>query len=562
MPVPFWLALIARGIKQNSKGLLIRKSHKGRRKFCVEQLEDRTVPSLFGPAVNYPVGQGPYSVALGDFNGDHKLDIVSANQFTGDVSVLLGNGDGTFQSPLSLFSGSQPVFVIAADVNGDGKDDIVASNNGGANISVFLSNGNGTFQGAVQYNTAGQTVGIAAGDFNGDGKLDLAVANQSSVVSVLFGNGDGTFQSATNYNVGTFAREVATGDFNRDGHLDIIVADQGDNGVSTLINQGNGTFVSTAFFPTGSTPTSVKTGDVNGDGKIDVVTANFGSNDVSVLLGNGDGTFQGAKNYAAGNNPHSVALGDINGDGKQDIVAADRNGGVSVLLGNGDGTFQGAQSFATDTGGSLGVAIGDLNGDGSLDLVTANHDNNDVSVLLNLNTPKPITVTNVLINDGSAQRSMVNSITIDFSGQVTIDPGAFQLSKQGGGPVNVLVTASLVNGKTVAVLTFAGNDINAGSLSDGNYTLTIQADHIHDTAGQALDGDSNGSPGGNKVVTFFRLFGDGNGDGIVDQKDLAIFQTTFKKKAGDPGFLWYFDFDGNGVVDSLDKKQFDLRRKA
>src|SRR5262249_53714998 len=154
-------------------------------------------------------------------------------------------------------------------------------------------------------------------------------------------------------------------------------------------------------------PTSVKTADLNGDGKMDVVTANFGSNDVSVLLGKGDGTFQGAQDYPAGNNPHSVAIGDLNGDGKLDLAVADRNGGLSVLLGNGDGTFQPAQSFSTDTGGSFGVAIGDLNGDGAPDVVTANHDNNDVSVLLNAGIAKPVTVTNVLINDGSVQRSKV-----------------------------------------------------------------------------------------------------------------------------------------------------------
>jgi hypothetical protein len=145
---------------------------------------------------------------------------------------------------------------------------------------------------------------------------------------------------------------------------------------------------------------------------------------------------------------------------------------------------------------------------------------------------------------------------------VTISPGAFQLTKQGGGTENVLVATSLVNGNTVAVLTFAGNDIDGGSLPDGTYTLTILGDHIHDTTGQALDGDGDGSPGGNKVVTFFRLFGDATGDGVVNNKDLAIFNTTFKKKAGDPGFLWYFDFDGNGVIDNIDKKEFNLRLKS
>jgi hypothetical protein len=564
MLLSVWLARIARELGPTiPRGRSNVRPKTMRRKPQVEQLEDRMVPSLFGPAANYNVGNGPYNVAIGDFNGDHKEDIVVANHNETDVSVLMGNGDGTFQPAQSIAVGSGPVFVVATDLNGDGFDDIVTGNNNSGDVSVLISNGNGTFKSAVNYASVGSVVGVAVGDLNGDGKKDIVAVSQSGVVSVFLGNGDGTFQAATNYGAGSLSREVALGDFNSDGHLDIAVANQGDNTVSLLINNGDGTFHAGGTFSVGSTPTSIKAADVNGDGKVDLITANFSSNDISVLLGNGDGTFQAAQNYSAGPNPHNIAIGDVNGDGKLDVAVAQRNGGLGILLGNGDGTFQAVQTFDLGSGsGPLGVALGDLNGDGKLDAVTADHDTNNISVLLNTNVTKPVTVTSALINDGSVQRSMVNSITIDFSGQVNISPGAFQLTRQGGGTENVLVATSLTNGMTVATLTFAGNDINGGSLPDGSYTLTILGDHIHDTTGQALDGAGNGSPGSNKVITFFRLFGDANGDGVVDQKDLALFNSTFKKKAGDPGFLWYFDFDGNGVIDNIDKKEFVLRLRA
>src|SRR5262249_45709863 len=155
----------------------------------------------------------------------------------------------------------------------------------------------------------------------------------------------------------------------------------------------------------------------------------------------------------------------------------------------------------------------------------------------------------VVVNDGSAQRSMVTSLTVTFSTAVAIDPGAFELLAQGGSLVSMNVATSVVDGKTVAVLTFAGDGIIGGSLADGQYTLTIRADQVHDALGRELDGDGDGSPGGNHVDAFFRLFGDSDGDGDVDQLDRDLFRSAFKTSTGEPGYLWYFDFDGDGRVD-------------
>src|SRR5262245_25604930 len=171
----------------------------------------------------------------------------------------------------------------------------------------------------------------------------------------------------------------------------------------------------------------------------------------------------------------------------------------------------------------------------------------------------PQTVESVVLNDGSAQRSMVNRITITFSGAAILDPGAIELRRQDGSLVDAQVSISLVGGKAVAVLTFAGPEFVGGSLADGSYTLTVRADHVDDHWGRELDGDGDGSAGGDRVDSFFRLFGDSDGDGDVDRLDRNRFRSAFHTTAGEPGYLWYFDFDGDGDVDGRDHGQFSRR---
>jgi hypothetical protein len=175
-------------------------------------------------------------------------------------------------------------------------------------------------------------------------------------------------------------------------------------------------------------------------------------------------------------------------------------------------------------------------------------------------TVAPARVASVVINDGSAQRSMVNSVTVTFDGEMTLDAGAIELSREDGSLVDLNVAASVVDGRTVAVLTFVGSDIVGGSLADGSYTLTIRADHVHDRWGRELDGDGDGSAGGDRVDGFFRLFGDSDGDGDTDHADLDAMLSSFVKSPGDAGFLWYFDYDADGKVGGLDMAQFNLRR--
>jgi hypothetical protein len=171
----------------------------------------------------------------------------------------------------------------------------------------------------------------------------------------------------------------------------------------------------------------------------------------------------------------------------------------------------------------------------------------------------PAKVESVVINDGSAQRSIVNSPTVNFDRIVTIDPSAFELQLQDGAEVNLNVAASVVDGHTVAALTFSGPDVLGGSLPDGSYTLIIRGDRIRDQLGQELDGDRDRNAGGDMTVALFRLFGDRDGDRDVDWLDRYFFRSAFQQDADEANYLWYFDFDDDGDVDGRDKRQFKRR---
>jgi hypothetical protein len=284
-------------------------------------------------------------------------------------------------------------------VNGDGKLDLIVSNYGNSttsstwNISVLLGNGNGTFQAAVNYPTDNGSRDLVIGDFNGDGKPDIAVANYfANDVSILLGNGDGTFQPPVNYPAGTNPAAIAAADFNGDGKLDLVVAAEGSNAAMVLLGNGDGTFGAPVSFAVVGSPLGVAAGDVNGDGKIDLVLSNYYyPGYTSVLLGNGDGTFQAALNLAGGTCTGVPVIADLNQDGRPDIVISDRCADqVIVFTGNGNGSFQGPLFFpgGIDTDR---IAVSDFNGDGKLDLAVSDANFNTVNLLLN-DTSKTVTV--------------------------------------------------------------------------------------------------------------------------------------------------------------------------
>ncbi|WP_353929307.1 cadherin-like domain-containing protein [Okeanomitos corallinicola TIOX110] len=362
----------------------------------INGVNDAPVSLSFDPVVSFQANSALY-VAVGDFNGDGNTDLVTAGGFN-NVSVLLGNGNGSFGTATTFAAGGIPTSVTVGDFNSDGKVDLALATYSSifneetfdetivGNVSVLLGNGDGSFGTATTFFTVNSDPSsLAIGDFNGDGKADVVTTNNSDNVSVLLGNGDGSFGAATNFAVGDAPISVAIGDFNGDGKADLATANILSSDVSVLLGNGDGSFGTATNFAVDSSPRSLAIGDFNGDGKADVVTVNQGSNTVSVLLGNGDGSFGTATNFAVGSLPLSVVVGDFNGDGKVDIVTGNNETeDVSVLLGNGDGSFGTATNFAMNSD-LRSMAIGDFNGDGKADLVAGNNPN--VSVLLNT-TPK------------------------------------------------------------------------------------------------------------------------------------------------------------------------------
>jgi uncharacterized protein (TIGR03437 family) len=302
----------------------------------------------FTPAPGSPfaVGVSPHSVAVADFNLDGNLDIVTANSGGSTVTVLLGNGVGGFTaaagSPFAV--GTNPQSVAVADFNGDGKPDIVTANNGSNDVTVLLgilSNAAGGFAPAAgsPFPVGLFPEAVAVGDFNGDGKPDLVTANSgNSTARILLGNGSGGFTGGSAFPVGSFPQSAAVADLNGDGKPDIVMANSGSNTITVLLGSGSGAFTPAAGSPfaVGPSPQSVAVVDINGDGKPDIVTANAVGNTVTVLLGNGSGGFTAAAGspFAAGATPISVAAADFNGDGRADIAIANIGAGaVTVLLG-------------------------------------------------------------------------------------------------------------------------------------------------------------------------------------------------------------------------------------
>ncbi len=351
---------------------------------------------------SYAVGSIPEWISVADFNNDGKLDLITANYDSDNVSVLMGNGDGTFQFAgnygLSCFG---PVSVATGDFNGDNKIDYATADGRCGSGSVAMGNGNGSFQGPTVYAAGACPQSVITADFNADNKLDLVVVNgpgcpaspvkggsqipdiSGNSISISMGNGNGTFQNMASYPVGLGPIEAIAADYNRDGKLDLAVTNASNSNVSILIGNGNGTFQSAINYPAGFQPFSITKGDFNNDGKLDLAVTNSSSASVSVMFGNGNGTFQAPTSYPTDARPNSIIAVNVNGDSRVDLVTANaESNSVSVLLGNAGGTFQPPINFPVGTNPSS-VASGDFDGDGKLDLAVANRLPSSVSVLLN-----------------------------------------------------------------------------------------------------------------------------------------------------------------------------------
>jgi hypothetical protein len=293
-----------------------------------------------GAKVDYPSGPSTVSVAIGDLNGDGKRDLVTGNvsmlgRFPSrNVVVLINRGDGSFYARVehSIGLGYGQLKVAIGDLNGDGKLDVAAANETGDSVSVLLNSGNGGFQLPVDYATGSLPLSIAIGDLNGDGRADLTTANTfGSSVSVLLNSGNGGFQPNVDY--ASNPQSVTIGDLNGDGKADLATANAEASTISVLLNRGDGSFSANVDSGVGRGPSSIAIVDLNGDHKPDLATANAGANTVTALSNRGDGHVQTRTEVRTGSQPRGIAFGDLNGDGKPDLATADEGANaVSVLV--------------------------------------------------------------------------------------------------------------------------------------------------------------------------------------------------------------------------------------
>ncbi len=346
-------------------------------------------------ATDLTTGVYDSAIAVGDFNGDGKLDLATLSQISvcgqqcegdGFVTISTGNGDGTFAVGPPITTAFWAKAIAVGDFNRDGKLDLAIANGNAyqvaTNVSILLGNGDGTFTtGSTTVGTGVTSDSVVAGDFNGDGNLDLAMTNEcysptlqctSSSVTIFLGNGDGTFRIGSSP-LAAFGQFISAGDFNGDGKLDLVL---GGGDIGILLGNGDGTFTSAVSPLTGYNTNQTAIGDFNGDGKLDLAVAIscVGApcpydGETKILLGSGDGTFTVGSTIQAGTAAGYVTAADFNQDGKLDLAVVSAQT-VTFQLGNGDGTFSSPAPIATHQYPG-GLVTGDFNGDGKLDLAVA-----------------------------------------------------------------------------------------------------------------------------------------------------------------------------------------------
>jgi hypothetical protein len=417
----------------------------------------------------------PKSVATGDLNGDGKPDMVAGNN-NKTLSVLMNKGNGALADEIMYtltLSGYGASLVALGDVNGDGKLDIVAANNGSDNISVLKNNGDGTFAAAVNYSVGPYPSAIALGNIDGDTDLDVVVANNGgSSISVLKNNGTGAFAAAVNYSVGAYPSSVALGDIDGDGDKDIVVSSYSDDNISVLKNNGTGAFAAAVNYIAGNAPQAIALGDIDGDVDLDIVIGLLDGT-VSILKNNGSGSFAATVTYSVGIPGYldTLSMADINMDGHLDIIVAfedESDALIEVFLNKGDGTFGLPLPYFMGTYHIPSIAVADFDSSGKPDIAASL--NRVVGVLFAVDT-KPNSFSFIPQTGVTADTIVIsNSITVSgintpspisvTGGEYSINGGAFR-SVAGkvfkGDSVRVRLTSSgSALTMTTATLTIGG----------------------------------------------------------------------------------------------------------
>src|SRR5579863_300095 len=498
------------------------------------------------------------AAATGDFNGDGKLDVVNIDSGS-DINVMLGNGDGTFQTPISLTIATANISfdaIAVGDFNGDHLLDValwaINANTGNTEVHIYLGNGAGSFTAGGTYSAPSSNIfnpgptSIVASDVNGDGKLDLVALTPYNGVFIYLGKGDGTFQAPVAYATGCTTgtggcSALAVGDLNGDGKPDLALDanETTGGGISILLNNGSGTFGTATYYPVGIGGVfaggGIAIGDVNGDKKPDVVVGSASATAI-VYLNQGAGTFavKGTVGSVPLNPTNNVVLADINNDKKLDIIVPNSFGDVFTFYGKGNGTFTAGPAYplqACNDCSNFLVVVGDFNGDGTLDLLDTNGVSN-TTVSLGRGDG---TFRTTQLDDYTAVNQADNLVTADFNGDGFPD-------------IAQSVNGTAINGKIGINLGSAHGVLGATSYAvastcTANYVVWVATGDVNGDGKADLVATLNGNSGtGCQSDTVAVLEGLGTGK----FKTAAYYPTG---STAQEEFVYLVDVNGDGKLD-------------